>query len=150
MSMENIVTQLQSVITGDADLTAWVYEWFNTEFTVLDGYREIDTIHAAEYPVLLLRVGDGRATEETGNSFMRVEGDVFAEILWIEDDATDAATQYKRLPDLMARAIMRNPILNDAANGAWMAEWRAGDPRLHPVQGMGFRIAIDFIIEVTP
>jgi hypothetical protein len=144
--LADFIAAVKNALDTDASIVAWSFDNFGKKMKQLDSYREIEAINANEYPLQLYRVGDGAADLETGNSFTRLNPELIVELLWIENDYDKCMTQVKSLPDLVALALLRNVALNDY--GAYMQAWRVGDPRLHPVQTVGFRVVGDYLLMV--
>lgn len=143
--LPDFIDAVKTVLGSDAGLTAWVLDNFNKRFEQLDSYRDINAINPDEYPLQLFRVGDGRAEIKTAN-YIEHNPELIIEFLWVENDYDRSLSQVKALPDLVAIAMLRDAALNNY--GAYMDEWRIGDPALHPVQTIGFRIIGNYALTV--
>lgn len=146
MSFKNFRIGLMAVAVGDTDLNAWAADNFNdATFSQLKGFREIDTIEQELLPVQLFYPASGEVKKETlGSHATRHTPEMILEIVWIEHDPDAAYEQAEALIDLVTRAIDRKATLNDMVAACQVEEWRAGDPREHPVQVMGFKVTAEY------
>lgn len=150
-SFARFITNLGQVIKADAEVAAWVVANFGAGkvLTIVNGNVPVAQMNAHEMPALVLEVGDGDLDEIVlGGDNQDVEADGLVGIVWSEVDAAKAFTHRLELPDIIARALLRNRTLNindgngDAVAGCKLEDWVSdrGDRAHHPRHFMTFTV----------
>lgn len=148
MSLAAFHAGLKAQLTSDTALKAWAQGHFKRNLTAIDGNREIDTITAEESPALLFEIGAGDSAPEVGGYRQHVDGAMQTAVAWYEADPARALAQRVALVDLMIAAVLRNPDLSDAVDGAWVSRYepvRGGRPFMHV---MRFQVSGEFNVIV--
>lgn len=137
--LDTAYDNLGSLVTGDADVQARLGD----SVGVLKGNREVEIIGAHELPALVLELGDSNLEpvvtghEHGGRHVLK------AVLVWEQRDEDTAFADRLALVPAVVKALMGDPNLGGAVDGAWVSQVLPDYGYHHPRQSIQFDITAD-------
>lgn len=147
MSIDNAQTQLDQVLTNDANIIAWANSNFSTTLKSVNGNRPLDLFNDADLPALVYELGDGNSDTQPGGFRAEIEHQIRFAFVWYEKDLAAAFNQRKSLPDIVVSAILANKTLNSSVENAAVDDWSfaqgASNPEMHSAR---FNLTVQYSV----
>ena len=140
MSARDFAEGMASLVVNDAIFAGAIVALLGQSVSnVLTSNIPIEQIPSGQWPCWAFEQGDGQNTDlgeggpsvTLGNGEQHFEQDLYAALIWKDQDRERAARARQDLPKLFAQLLLRNPTPGGIFS-AWLDSWAPDRAATHP------------------